>query len=71
MPNMRKKTRTMLGETGATYGQLVGWLRCGRLPPPQKDVSGDFLWSGSDVARVRALVEAAKQRKQRKQAAAG
>jgi hypothetical protein len=47
-----------------TYTQLVGLLRYRKIEPPQRDSSGDFIWTEADLDRARKALAA--QRKPRK-----
>jgi hypothetical protein len=55
----RYKTPIVAEMLGVSYWRLVGLLRAGRIDPPAKDTSGDYLWRPADVrAAKRALEEA-------------
>jgi hypothetical protein len=38
------------------YYSLVGLFRSGKCDPPQKDASGDFVWTEADIERARAAL---------------
>jgi hypothetical protein len=38
---------------GVTYNQLINLLRFNKIPQPERDSSGDYLWSEADLARAR------------------
>jgi hypothetical protein len=59
------KTQTVVRKLGTTYWALVALMRSGKLRPPRKDVSGDFVWSKSDVQVAKRLL----QERQRRRAA--
>lgn len=40
-------------QLGVTYWTLISAMRCERVTPPQKDRSGNFIWSPADIARAR------------------
>jgi hypothetical protein len=53
-----RKTPVAAKEVGLKYHQLIGLLRYGHIDPPQRDSSGDFIWTDEDMARVRAALAA-------------
>ena len=55
-----RKSPVAARELGISYWRLIGLLRSGRLAPPAKDTSGDFLWSDTDMARAREALASAK-----------
>jgi hypothetical protein len=40
-------------ELGITYHQLIGLLRFGKIDPPPRDSSGDYLWFPEDLRHAR------------------
>jgi hypothetical protein len=51
-------TREVAKAIGAPLWELGEILRCGRLRPPHKNGSGDFVWYAADLDRARkALAE--------------
>ena len=40
-------------ELGISYDRLVSLLRSRKITPPQKDTSGDYLWSDEDLNAAR------------------
>jgi hypothetical protein len=63
-PNMPfRKTPIAARELGVPYYTLIGLLRSGRIPPPVKDSSGDYLWSTEDIERARQALRRPRQRK--------
>jgi hypothetical protein len=50
---MPRKTPAAARELGVTVYRLHSLIRGGKLPPPQKDTSGDFIWTDADVDRAR------------------
>ncbi len=47
---------------GISYHRIVAALRAGKLTPPQKDSSGDFVWTADDVARLMKVLDHDSQR---------
>ena len=47
------KTPAAADALGVGYWRLIGLLRSKRLPAPQKDSSGDYLWTPEDIERAR------------------
>ena len=47
------KTPVVADLLGIGYYQLIGLLRSRRLTPPEKDTSGDYVWTEEDVERAR------------------
>src|SRR5262245_9454970 len=43
------KTRQLLDTVGITYSHLHSLLRSGRINAPEKDVSGDYVWTKPQV----------------------
>jgi hypothetical protein len=41
---------------GITYTHLHALIRAGKVPRPERDVSGDYWWSESDIANARAAL---------------
>lgn len=48
-----RKSPTAAIELGISYHQLINLLRYRKITPPQKDTSGDYLWSDDDLAAAR------------------
>jgi hypothetical protein len=48
-----RKTPRAARELGITYSHLMSLLRYGRLAPPERDDSGDYLWTDADLERAR------------------
>jgi hypothetical protein len=40
-------------ELGIPYHRLIGLMRYGKIEPPERDSSGDYLWTDEDLARAR------------------
>jgi hypothetical protein len=55
---MYRKTPVAAQELGITYWQLIGLLRSGRLTPPGRDTSGDYVWTDADLTRARKAMAA-------------
>jgi hypothetical protein len=49
---MPRKTPAAARELGVTVYRLHSLIRGGKLPPPQKDTSGDFIWTDADLDRA-------------------
>lgn len=58
----RKSTKAA-EELGITYYRLIGLLRSGKLTPPPKDSSGDYLWSDADLHKARRALRTDRRRK--------
>jgi hypothetical protein len=58
-----RKTPMAARELGITYCQLIGLLRYGKITPPQRDSSGDFVWQDADLARARKALDARRHRR--------
>ena len=39
-----------------TYPGLMSAIRNDKIPPPGKDISGDFVWTDEDIGRARAAL---------------
>jgi hypothetical protein len=52
-----RKTPVAARELGVPYWCLIGLLRYGKIDPPARDSSGDYLWSDDDLARARQVIE--------------
>lgn len=53
-----RKSPLAAKELGISFYRLHGLLRARRITPPQKDSSGDYLWTDEDLERARkALAE--------------
>jgi DNA-binding transcriptional MerR regulator len=50
------KSREVAKRLGITYRVLFEMLRRGRLDPPAKDSSGDYVWTEADVERAQAAL---------------
>jgi hypothetical protein len=47
------KTPAVADLIGVSYYRLIGLLRSRRLAPPQKDTSGDYIWTPEDIEGAR------------------
>lgn len=56
---MFRKTPAVAKELGIRYSRIVSALRYGKLDPPGKDTSGDFVWTDADVARLKEALQSA------------
>lgn len=50
---MYRKTPVAARESGITYHRLISLMRYGKLTPPARDSSGDFIWTDADMERIR------------------
>jgi hypothetical protein len=58
------KTTVAVRRLGTTYHRLMGLIRFGKIDPPGRDSSGDYIWTEADIDRARqALAAGARQRK--------
>lgn len=48
-----RKSPIAAEELGISYYQLISLLRSKKLPPPQKDSSGDYIWADADIDAAR------------------
>jgi hypothetical protein len=53
-----RKTPVAARELGISYSQLIGLLRYGKISPPGRDTSGDYIWTDKDLTRARAALAA-------------
>jgi hypothetical protein len=60
---MYRKTPVAARELGVPYYVLTGLLRYGKIDPPGRDSSGDFLWTDADIERARQILADRRQRK--------
>jgi hypothetical protein len=47
------KTSRLARELGVNYYRLLYLVNTGKIPPPRKDDSGDFVWGRGDIARAK------------------
>jgi hypothetical protein len=47
------KTPGAADEIGTTYSRLINLVRFKKIDPPQKDSSGDYVWTREDLERAR------------------
>jgi hypothetical protein len=47
------------------YGKLFYLIRTDRLQAPEKDSSGDYVWTPDDIARARAALAAPRKRRRK------
>jgi hypothetical protein len=59
-----RKSPEAAKELGISYASLVGLLRYGKIEPPPKDSSGDYIWMDTDLDRARRAIAAMRRRKQ-------
>jgi hypothetical protein len=58
------KTPAMCRLLGVRYSDIWHLLRDGRLVPPAKDSSGDYVWTEADVQRAREALAARRRTRQ-------
>jgi hypothetical protein len=51
------KTPVAARKLGIPYSHLISLLRSGKVHPPEKDTSGDYVWSERDLAAARSVLE--------------
>ena len=52
------KTKAVADLIGITYHRLFELIRSNKIPPPQKDSSGDYIWCEQDIERARQALAA-------------
>jgi hypothetical protein len=57
------KSRAVAQALGVPYHRLFELLRSGKLTPPAKDSSGDYVWTSEDVERARLALGAGRKPK--------
>jgi hypothetical protein len=60
---MSKKTQEVAKEEGVPSYRILYLLQHGRLTPPPKDSSGDYVWGDGNVRRLRAALAQVKRRR--------
>jgi hypothetical protein len=50
------KSRAVADQLGISYYNLFELIRSKHLTPPEKDSSGDYVWTPADVERARAAL---------------
>ncbi len=58
------KSRAVADQLGISYYNLFELIRSKHLTPPDKDSSGDYVWTPADVERAREAVAARARRRQ-------
>jgi hypothetical protein len=59
-----RKTPSAAKEAGIRYSHLVSLLRTGKLAPPQRDDSGDYIWGPDDIERIRQAARIGRRRQE-------
>lgn len=54
---MPKTTAEVAAELDLPQTTVASWIRLGRLQPPAKSRSGNYLWTDADTERLRQLAE--------------
>ena len=52
------KTTQAAKRLGVPYWRLSYLIRCGKISPPRKDSSGDYVWSAEDLETARSEMAA-------------
>jgi hypothetical protein len=50
------KTPLAAQQLAVSYCRLFNLIRYGKVPPPRKDSSGDYVWTNADLSRARAAL---------------
>jgi hypothetical protein len=58
-----RKTPIAVRELATTYHRLIGLIRFGKITPPARDSSGDYLWTNADLERAREALKIDHRRK--------
>jgi hypothetical protein len=59
-----RKTPAAADELGVGYYRLIGLLRARRIKRPEKDSSGDYVWTEEDLERARQALVTDRRRRQ-------
>jgi hypothetical protein len=59
-----RKSTVAAHELGISYHRLISLLRSEKLSRPQKDSSGDYVWTEQDLAAARQALAVDRRRKQ-------
>lgn len=51
--NLPRKTPVAARELQTSYHKLFSLVRFNKITPPERDSSGDYVWSDDDLARAR------------------
>lgn len=65
-----RKSPMAAKELGISFYHLHGLLRSDKITPPQKDSSGDYIWTDADVEGARKVLEEIARRKASRQSQA-
>jgi hypothetical protein len=57
-----RKTPAAARELNTTYHKLIGLIRFGKIEPPGKDSSGDYVWNEGDLTRAHEALEAVRRK---------
>jgi hypothetical protein len=57
------KSRAVADQLGISYYNLFELIRSKHLVPPEKDSSGDYVWTTVDVERARQAIQARQKRR--------
>jgi len=61
---LARKSPIAAEELGISYHRLISLLRSKKLPWPQKDSSGDYLWADADLEAARKVLDVESQGKE-------
>lgn len=51
------KTPQAAHRLNVPYSQLMSWIRYGKVAPPRKDSSGDYVWTEADLVAVQRTMD--------------
>jgi hypothetical protein len=60
---MPLKSRQAAARLKISYYRLISLLRSEKLPAPQKDASGDYIWTERDLENARRALDIDRRRK--------
>lgn len=60
---MTLKSRQLVERHGISYHRIVAALRSGKVKPPPKDCSGDYLWAEENVEELMQALATDRRRK--------
>jgi hypothetical protein len=53
-----RKTPVAARELRVSYHRLINLMRFGKIDPPERDSSGDYVWTQADLDRAAAALQA-------------
>jgi hypothetical protein len=57
------KTPGAAAELGENYTRIINLIRFQKMDPPEKDSSGDYVWTEQDLERARAALARGRRRR--------